>query len=163
MRTLFFAVLITGIFRTPLNSSRILSMSCCLFILFFSDAFCKLLLRSFSRSLRFSASLSKHSSFSNTLALLLLWNTIEPASSTWCGTCAPRCSSELRSGCSSPSGRCFGSRSPARKSQLPLQLFLISTPCASSSPPILTSGCGSWFCSRSPAVLSRSLHFFSGV
>ena len=36
MRTLFFAVLILGIFRTPLNSSRILSMSCCLFILFFS-------------------------------------------------------------------------------------------------------------------------------
>ena len=30
-----FAVLILGIFRTPLNSSRILSMSCCLFILFF--------------------------------------------------------------------------------------------------------------------------------
>ena len=33
---LFFAVLIPGTFRTPLNSSRILTMSCCLFILFFS-------------------------------------------------------------------------------------------------------------------------------
>ena len=85
-----------------------------------------ILLRSFSRcfsslgmlllssmSLRISASLSRHSSFffaaadvvtcisllsfSNTLALLLFWNTIEPASSTWCGICAPRCSSGLRS------------------------------------------------------------------
>ena len=153
MRTLFLAVVIPGTFRTPLNSSRILSMSCCPFF-FFSDAFFKLLLRSFSRcfssldmvrlssmSLRISASLSRHSSFffaaadvvtcasllsfSNTLALLLLRNTIEPASSTWSGTCAPRCSSELRSGCSSPSGRYFGSRSPARKSQLPLQPFLV--------------------------------------
>ena len=100
-------------------------------------------------------------SFSSTLALLLLWNTIEPASSTRCGICAPRCSSGLRSGCSSPSARCFGSRSPARKSQPPLQPVLVSISCASSSPPILTSGCGRWFCSRSAAVLSRSLHFFS--
>ena len=38
MSTLFFDVLIPGIFRTPLNSSRILWMSCCLFILCFSDA-----------------------------------------------------------------------------------------------------------------------------
>ena len=105
------------------------------------------LLRSFSRcfsslgmlllssmSLRISASLSRHSSFffaaadvvtcisllsfSNTLALLLFWNTIEPASSTWCVICAPRCSSGLRSKCSSPSGRCLGSRAlPAGRSR----------------------------------------------
>ena len=76
MSTLFFAVLIPGIFRTPLNSSRILWMSCCLFILFFfSDAFFMRLLRSFSRcfsslgvlllssmTLRISASLSRNSS-----------------------------------------------------------------------------------------------------
>ena len=165
-------------------------MSCCLFIHFFSAAFFVLLLRSFSRcfsalgmlllssmSLRISASLSRHSSFlfaaadvitcnsllsfSSTLALLLLWNTIEPASSTRCGICAPRCSSGLRSGCSSPSARCFGCRSPARRSQPPLQPVLVSISCASSLPPILTSGCGRWFCSRSAAVLSRSLHFFS--
>ena len=36
MSTLFFADLIPGIFRTPLKSSRILWMSCCLFILFLS-------------------------------------------------------------------------------------------------------------------------------
>ena len=100
------------------------------------------LLRSFSRcfsslgvlllssmNLKISASLSKNYSLSfaaadvvtcvsllsflNSLALLLEWNTIEPASSTWSGTCAPRCSSELCSKCSSPSGRCFGNRSPA--------------------------------------------------
>ena len=73
MSTLFFAVLILGIFRTPLNSSRILSMSCCLFILFlFSDTFFMFLLRSFRRccsslgmlllssmSLRISASQSR--------------------------------------------------------------------------------------------------------
>ena len=100
-------------------------------------------------------------SFSNTLALLQFWKTIEPASSTWCGICAPRCSSGLRSGCSSPSGRCFGSRSPARRSQPLLQPVLVSISCASSSPPILTSGCGRWSCSGSPAVLSRSLQFFS--
>ena len=183
MRTLFFAVLILGIFRTPLNSSRILSMSCCLFILFFSLIhFFMFLLRSFSRcfsslgmlllssmSLRISASLSRHSSFffaaadvvscisllsfSNTLELLLFCNTIEPASSTWCVICAPRCSSGLRSGCSSPSGRCFGSRSPARRSQPLLQPVFVMISCASSSLPVLTSGCG--------RVLSRSLHFFS--
>ena len=67
----------------------------------------------------------------------------------------------LRSGCSSPSGRCFGSRSPARMSQPLLQPVLVSISCAYSSPPILTSGCGRWSCSRSPAVLSRSLPFFS--
>ena len=37
-------------------------------------------------------------SFLNSLALLLEWNTIEPASSSWCGTCASRYSSELCSG-----------------------------------------------------------------
>ena len=35
------------------------------------------------------------------LVLLLEWNTIEPASSPWCGNRAPSCSSALRSGCSS--------------------------------------------------------------
>ena len=130
------------IFRTTLNSSKIFWMYCCLFILFFSDAFFMRLLRSFNRcfsslgvlllssmKLKISASLSRNSSLSfaaadvvpcasllsflNSLALLLEWNTMEPASSTWSGTCAPRCSSELCSRCSSPSGRCFGSRSPA--------------------------------------------------
>ena len=156
---------------------------------FFSDTFFKFLLRSFSRcfsslgmlllssiSLRISASLSRHSSFfsaaagvvscisllsfSNTLELPLFCNTIEPASSTWCVICAPRCFSALHSGCSSPSGRCFGSRSPACRSQPLLQPILVSVSCASSSPPVLTSGCGRWFCSLFPAVVSRSLHLF---
>ena len=39
MSSLFFAVLIPGIFRIPLNSSRILSMYRCLFILFLSCIF----------------------------------------------------------------------------------------------------------------------------
>ena len=75
MSTLFFADLIPGIFRTPLKSSRILWMSCCLFTLFFSDTFFTHLLTSFSRcfsslgvlllssmSLRISASLIDKSS-----------------------------------------------------------------------------------------------------
>ena len=112
MSTLFFAVLIPGIisdtfglFKDSLNA--LLSLHSFLF----SDAFFMFLLRSFSRcfsslgvlllssmSLRISASLSRNSSLSfaaadvvtcasllsflNSLALLLEWNTIEPASST---------------------------------------------------------------------------------
>ena len=120
MSTLFFADLIPVIFRTTLNSSRILWMSCCLCILFFfSDTFFKHLLTFFSRcfssldvlllssmSLRISASLIDKSSrtfaaadaitrasllsFLISLVLLLEWNTIEPASSSWCGNRAPR-------------------------------------------------------------------------
>ena len=60
-------------------------------------------------------------SFLISLVLLLEWNTIEPASSSWCGTCTPRCSSDLCSKCSSLCGRCFGSRSHASTSQPPLQ------------------------------------------
>ena len=49
MSTLFFADLIPGMSFTPLNSSSILWMSCCLFNLFFvSDTFFKHLLTSFS-------------------------------------------------------------------------------------------------------------------
>ena len=156
---------------------------------FFSDAFFRLLLRFFSRcfsslgvlllssmSLRISASLSRNSSLSfaaadvatcasllsllNSFALLLEWNAIEPASSTWCGTCAPRCSSELCSGCPPPSGRSFDSRSRAIKSQPLLEPCPVSISCASSSSSIFTSGCGRWFCSRSPVILSRSLPCF---
>ena len=154
MSTLFFADLIPGIFRTPLKSSRILWMSCCLFILFFSDTFFMHLLTSFSRcfsslgvlllssmSLRISASLIDKSSthfcccrchharfiivvldfarvaagmeHDRTCLFILMWN------------CAPRCTSVLCSGCSSPCGRCFGSRSsPASTSQPPLQPLL---------------------------------------
>ena len=49
MSTLFFADLIKRIFRTPLKSSRILWMSCCLFILFFSLILFFHLLTSFNR------------------------------------------------------------------------------------------------------------------
>ena len=72
MNTLFFAVLIPVFFRTPLNSSRILWMSCCLFIFSLMHFFMRLL-RSFSlcfsslgvlllssMSLRISASLSRN-------------------------------------------------------------------------------------------------------
>ena len=120
MRTLFFAVLILGIFRTPLNSSRIHSQ---VLQLLFGHA---------------SPLFDKSQDFLH---------------QTWSVICAPRCSSGLRSGCSSPSGRCFGSRSPARRSRPLLQPVLVMISCASSSPPVLTSGCG--------RVLSRSPHFFS--
>ena len=143
-------------------------MSICLFILFLSlmhllmhvlisfslcfSPLCVFLLT--SMSLRISASLTKMSSltfaaadavardswmsFLISLVLLLEWNTIDPDSSPGCGSRAPRCSSALRSRCSSPffavvrhassssfspsirCGRCFGSRSPASSSQPPL-------------------------------------------
>ena len=107
-----------------------------------------------SMSLMISASLSTRSSFfvaasyvvsCFSLSLLLValesrlnCNTIEPASSTWGNFCAARCSSWPLSGCSSPSGRCFGSRSPARTSQLLLQPVGLILSCAP-SPPVLTS------------------------
>ena len=148
------------------------------------------LLRSFSRcfsslgvlllssmGLRISVSLSRNSSLSftaadvvtcasllsflNSLALLLEWNTIDSVFSFWCGTCAPRYSSELCSGCSSSCGRCLGSRSPVSKSQSSLQSLPVTTSCASSSSSIFTDGCGRWFFRRSPVVVTRSLSFFS--
>ena len=99
-------------------------------------------------------------SFSNTLALLLAWNTIEPASSSWCGTCASRFSSVLWSGWSSPCGRCFGNRSPASTAQPPMQQLLMSTSRAPSSL-MFSIGCGRCSCSRFPVVMSRSLSLFS--
>ena len=54
-------------------------------------------------------------------------NTIEPASTTWRNFCVWRCGA---------SGRCFGSRSPARKSQLLLQPTGSFPSCAPSSPVI---------------------------
>ena len=135
---------------------------------FLSDTIFYFLLSSFNRcfsslgnfllssmSLMISASLSTHSSFFVaasyvvscfslslllvTLELRLNCNTIEPASSTLGNFCATRWSSWPLSGCSSPSGRCFGSRSPARKSQLLLQPVGLMLSCAP-SPPVLTSG-----------------------
>ena len=99
MSTLFFADLIPGIFVIPLKSSWILWMSICLFILFLS------LMHLFMHSLTsFSLCFSPLGVFllsSMSLRISASWNTIEPASSPWCGKRAPRCSTALRSGCSS--------------------------------------------------------------
>ena len=110
------------------------------------------------------------------LVLLLEWNTIEPASSAWCGNRAPKCSSVLRSGCSSSftafvghvsssfffsfdqvGGRCFGSRFPC--------LFAVSAAVAAAAasvgcrrPTVLTSMLTQSWITPSVCICATALH-----